>query len=148
MASFCLHLLLIMIFLASPLLSLPSSQPNPKASSSSSNTISASPASALSSNPQPTPSSAYQELSPDISPLLPKSGAVLPTPIGSSIPTIPSNLSPPNPDDLVASGPFSALAPFGSMPISSSPTINSVRSSNFAGFAALAAFGFIHLPRI
>ncbi|OMO53744.1 hypothetical protein CCACVL1_28392 [Corchorus capsularis] len=74
--------------------------------------------------------SPYQELSPDIAPLLPSPGGVVPT-TGSSMPTIPSSPSPPNPDDLMAEGPGgSAFPPFGSFPASSS-------SSNLAPFSVV-----------
>ncbi|KGN46189.1 classical arabinogalactan protein 25 [Cucumis sativus] len=89
MASFWYCSAVIMVFMASPLLALPS-VPNPK------------------------PSSPFQELSPEIAPLLPSTGDKIPSATGSSIPTIPSNPSPPNPDDFEALGPdSSALSPFG-----------------------------------
>ncbi|KAJ0034651.1 hypothetical protein Pint_25024 [Pistacia integerrima] len=99
MASFCL--LVLLLFMNSPLLSLASDHHLNSETSPSS--ISASPAFLTS----PT----YQELSPDISPLLPSPGGVVPTPTGSSVPTIPSNPSPPNPD---APGP--AFSPFSQLP--------------------------------
>ncbi|XP_022958905.1 classical arabinogalactan protein 25-like [Cucurbita moschata] len=88
MASFWYCAAVIMALMASPLLALPS-LPNPKLSSS------------------------FQELSPDIAPLLPSSGGSIPSASGS-IPTIPSNPSPPNPDEFEAPGPdSSALSPLG-----------------------------------
>ncbi|WRX20257.1 hypothetical protein QQP08_012744 [Theobroma cacao] len=92
--------------MASPLLSLASSQ-----LSSDIPTVSASPVSM--SDPPLAP---FQELSPDIAPLFPSPGGVVPT-TGSSMPTIPSSPSPPNPDDVMAAGPDSAaFPPFGSLP--------------------------------
>lgn len=73
----------------------------------------ASPLLALPSVPNPQPSSPFQELSPEIAPLLPSTGGKIPSATGS-IPTIPSNPSPPNPDEFEAPGPdSSALSPFG-----------------------------------
>ncbi|XVF28422.1 hypothetical protein REPUB_Repub15cG0028100 [Reevesia pubescens] len=129
MASFWFLLqLIIMSFMALPLLSLASS-------SSDTPTISASPVSM--SDP---PLSPFQELSPDIAPLLPSPGGVVPT-TGSSIPTIPSTPSPPNPDDFMAAGPGSAFPPLGSLPASSStsPRI-SVGSLNLEAFSVVVAY--------
>ncbi|KAH7844436.1 hypothetical protein Vadar_027973 [Vaccinium darrowii] len=71
------------------------------------------------------PLSPFQELSPDITPLFPSPGGELPSPTGSSIPTIPSTLSPPNPDAVAIAGPYSALSPYGSELVSaaSSPSV-------------------------
>ncbi|XP_059434590.1 classical arabinogalactan protein 25 [Corylus avellana] len=137
MASFWFHLALIMAFMASPLLSL-SSQINSKAS-----TIAATPS--FLTNPPPL--SPFQELSPDIAPLLPSPGGVVP-PTGSSIPTIPSSPSPPNPDELVAPGPDSAFSPLGSLPASSASPKILVSYLNAAIFAGLAAFWSMRLLRI
>ncbi|XWS39075.1 hypothetical protein CRYUN_Cryun18bG0019000 [Craigia yunnanensis] len=124
--------------MASPLLSLASSQ-----LSSDTPTISASPISM--SDPALSP---FQELSPDIAPLLPSPGGVVPT-TGSSMPTIPSSPSPPNPDDLMAAGPGSAFPPFGSLPPSSStsPTI-SVGSLNLAAFSVVIASCLMQLVSV
>ena len=130
MASFWFHLVLIMALSGSPLLSL-SSQLNSQAS-----TLPSSPA--FSTNQPPS----FQELSPDITPLLPSPGGVLPTPTVSSVPTIPSNPSPPNPDELAAAGP--AFSPFGSMPVSTAAT-SFAWSSNLAAFAGLAVYIWIYL---
>ncbi|KAF7837155.1 classical arabinogalactan protein 26-like [Senna tora] len=67
------------------------------------------------------PLSSFQQLSPDIAPLLPSPGEVLPT----DIPTIPSSPSPPNPDDTVAFSPFGLLHPSStaSRSIDSSPGV-------------------------
>ncbi|XP_022723112.1 classical arabinogalactan protein 25-like [Durio zibethinus] len=132
-----LLLLLIMSFMASPLPSLTSSQ-----ISSDTPTISASPVSM--SNP---PLSPFQELSPDIVPLLPSPGEVVPT-TGSSMPTIPSTPSPPNPDDLMAAGPGSAFSPFGSLSASSTSPRISVRSFHLAAFSVVAAYCLMQLVRV
>ncbi|KAJ6688991.1 hypothetical protein OIU85_005414 [Salix viminalis] len=66
----------------------------------------------------------FQELSPDIAPLLPSPGGELPSPATSSIPTIPSSPSPPNPDEAVASGPDSAFSPLGALLASSAAPRN------------------------
>ncbi|WCJ23567.1 hypothetical protein M5689_005588 [Euphorbia peplus] len=102
-------------FLFSLITSLIISQSLP--SSSSSSTM-------IKSQPSPIPTSPnsnspFQEISPEIAPLLPSQGGVLPTPSVTSLPTIPSNPSPPNPDAFFASGPGSAFSPFGSFPASS-----------------------------
>ncbi|XP_022138732.1 classical arabinogalactan protein 25 [Momordica charantia] len=108
MASFWYCSALIMAFMASTLLALPSdSLHNPK----SSTIISASPSLFTTNSPQPI--SPFQELSPEIAPLLPSPGGNIPSATGS-IPTIPSNPSPPNPDEFEAPAPDpSALSPFG-----------------------------------
>ncbi|XP_042494380.1 classical arabinogalactan protein 26-like [Macadamia integrifolia] len=72
-----------------------------------------------------SPLSSPPALSPDITPLLPSPGGSAPSPTGSSsIPTIPSSPSPPNPDDSAAAAPVgyavSAHAPSPSQPMSSS----------------------------
>ncbi|KAK8711547.1 hypothetical protein V6N13_146828 [Hibiscus sabdariffa] len=68
----------------------------------------------------PLPSS--PSLSPDIEPLLPtpKGMAPAPAPADSLFPTIPSSPSPPDPDSVLAPGPAFALAPSGSLPVSTS----------------------------
>ncbi|KAF5941704.1 hypothetical protein HYC85_019346 [Camellia sinensis] len=110
MASFWFLLappLIIMAFMASPSLSFSSSKKlqNTPPIATTIATISAAPALL----PNPPLSSPFTELSPDISPLLPSPGGELPSPTGSSIPTIPSNPSPPNPDETLGLGPDSAL---------------------------------------
>ncbi|KAK8613069.1 hypothetical protein V6N13_104391 [Hibiscus sabdariffa] len=62
--------------------------------------------------------SPFRPLSPDVAPLLPSPGGMVPT-TGTSMPTIPSTPSPPNPDDFIAPGPDSAFPPFRSLPASS-----------------------------
>ncbi|XP_059300945.1 classical arabinogalactan protein 26-like [Lycium barbarum] len=77
-------------------------------------TISAAPA--LLPNP-PLSSPPFPALSPDITPLFPSPGGSELAPSDSSLPTIPSSLSPPNPDAMVAPGPFMPFQPSGSFPI-------------------------------
>ncbi|RDX89197.1 hypothetical protein CR513_29105, partial [Mucuna pruriens] len=125
-------LMIIMAFMPSPLLSS-YSQPSPKVP-----TLSSSPATLT--DPPPSSLSPFQELSPDIAPLLPSPGGVLPTPTGSDIPTIPSNPSPPNPDDIIAPGPLSAFSPFGSMQASSTAPRTLVASLATTVFAGLAVY--------
>ncbi|CAL1413336.1 unnamed protein product [Linum trigynum] len=78
-----------------------------------------------------SPLSPYEELSPDIAPLLPTPGGELPSPSVASIPTIPSNPSTPNPDEFAAAqGPAAAaygpsFSPLGSLPVSSAFSNNS-----------------------
>ncbi|XP_019439731.1 PREDICTED: classical arabinogalactan protein 25-like [Lupinus angustifolius] len=128
-----LVLLIIMAFMPTPLLSS-YSQPIPELP-----TLYSSPATLK--DPSPSSLSPLQELSPDIAPLFPSSpAAVLPTPSGSDIPTIPSNPSS-NPDDMVAPGPFSAFSPFGSM--SSNAPTNLVCKPVIAAFAGLVAYCYM-----
>ncbi|XP_011034236.1 PREDICTED: classical arabinogalactan protein 27 [Populus euphratica] len=77
----------------------------------------------------------FQELSPDIAPLLPSPGGVLPSPT-SSVPTIPSTPSPPNPDEVVASGPDSAFSPLGALLASSAAPRNLMNLVIVVGFIA------------
>ncbi|KAJ9700126.1 hypothetical protein PVL29_005789 [Vitis rotundifolia] len=130
MASFWLLLVLIMPFMLSPLLSL-----SPEQLHLQTPTISTSPAVLLSPALSPLP-----PLSPDISPLFPSPGGVLPVPTGSSMPTIPSNPSPPNPDDVVALGPGFAISPSASLPATSLGSLNAVESLNLVVFLGLHAF--------
>ncbi|CAL5183803.1 unnamed protein product [Lathyrus oleraceus] len=134
--SFYLVLMIMMVFMPSPLLSSysQSQQPLPEIPTLSSS----SPA----TKTDPSPSSLFpsQDLSPDIAPLLPSSGGALPTPTGSDIPTIPSNPSPPNPDDIIAPGPFSAFAPFGSIQATSNAHTSVVFDIATVAFACLAAY--------
>ncbi|XP_022761204.1 classical arabinogalactan protein 25-like [Durio zibethinus] len=141
MASFWFLLLfIIMSFMASsPLLSLASSSSQ---LSSDTPTIPASPESM--SDP---PMSPFQELSPDIAPLLPSPGGVVPT-TGSSMPTIPSSPSPPNPDDSMAAGPGSAFPPFGSLPASATSPRISVGSLNLAAFLVVVAYCVLQLVKV
>ncbi|XP_012568131.1 uncharacterized protein [Cicer arietinum] len=129
-------LMIILVFMPSPLLSSYSSQsqPIPKVP-----TLSSSPAT-LTDPSQSSSLSPFQDLSPDISPLLPSPGDALPTPAGSDIPTIPSNPSPPNPDDVIASGPFNAFAPYGSVQATSNAYRSLVFDIATTVFAGLAAY--------
>ncbi|CAH8392021.1 unnamed protein product [Eruca vesicaria subsp. sativa] len=81
--------------------------------------ISLSSLSSLSSSLPSTPTiSPFQELSPEIAPLLPSPGDALPSGTGAG--TIPSSPSPPDPDTSDASSyPDPAFAPFASPPVSS-----------------------------
>ncbi|KAG8370058.1 hypothetical protein BUALT_Bualt14G0078100 [Buddleja alternifolia] len=81
-------------------------------------TISAAPA--LLPNP---PLSPYTELSPDITPLLPSPGGTARSPDRSSLPTIPSSHSPPNPDTTSSIGPDTAVAPSGALQDSSAVSL-------------------------
>ncbi|CAL0334652.1 unnamed protein product [Lupinus luteus] len=127
--------LIIMTFMPTPLHSS-YSQPIPELP-----TLYSSPATLK--DPSPSSLSSLQELSPDIAPLFPSSpGAVLPTPAGSDIPTIPSNPSS-NPDETIAPRPLSAFSPFGSM--SSNALTNLVCKPATAAFAGLAAYWYMRV---
>ncbi|KAF3653749.1 hypothetical protein FXO38_15496 [Capsicum annuum] len=81
--------------------------------------ISSTPVEFLANPPLPVPAaSPFTEISPDIAPLLPSSGGVVP-PV-SSVPTIPSNPSK-NPDDMMypIDPDSAALAPSAFSPVSS-----------------------------
>ncbi|KAF9677949.1 hypothetical protein SADUNF_Sadunf08G0161100 [Salix dunnii] len=103
--------------------------------------ISTSPAFLTNSPPIPP----FQELSPDIAPLLPSPGDALPSPTISSIPTIPSSPSPPNPDEVVASGPDSAFSPLGALLASSAAPRNLI---NLVVVVGLIAYRSIQLFQI
>ncbi|CAN4091464.1 unnamed protein product [Withania somnifera] len=80
------------------------------------------PASAISAAPALLPNlpSSSPALSPDISPLFPSPGGSELAPTDSSLPLIPSSPSPPNPDAMVAPGPFyMPFSPTESLPVSS-----------------------------
>ncbi|KAI9128773.1 hypothetical protein K1719_000256 [Acacia pycnantha] len=99
----------------------------------------------------PSSSSTFTELSPDIAPLLPSPGGVLPTPTaGSDIPTIPSSPSPPNPDgDLTAAtGPLSALSPSGPVQPASKAPPALPSSAMAAALAGSLAYCFIIICRV
>ncbi|KAJ4968934.1 hypothetical protein NE237_015635 [Protea cynaroides] len=114
-STFCFIWVLTMALITSPSLSYYSSSHLKLAAS----TISAAP-SFLPDSPLTSP----VVLSPDITPLFPTLGGPVPSPTGSSIPTIPSSPSPPNPDEVAASSPsFSAFSPSPSQPMSSSISI-------------------------
>lgn len=84
-----------------------------------------------------TPQSPSTELSPDISPLLPSPGGVVPS-SGYFIPTIPSNPSH-NPDEMAAFGPNSAVSPSAQLQESSAVSLNLVKSQNIAVFMSFLA---------
>ncbi|KAG6647754.1 hypothetical protein I3843_07G098200 [Carya illinoinensis] len=111
MASFWSILTMFMLFAAYSSLASASAL-NMKVS-----TISAAPA-ILPSAPASPP-----VLSPDISPLFPSPGGVARPSSESSLPTIPSSRSPPNPDFLDSPGHDAAFPPSGSLPASSSISI-------------------------
>lgn len=136
-------LMIIMVFMPSPILSSYSqSDPIPELPTLPTTS------SATKTDPSPSSISPFQNLSPEIAPLLPSPGGALPTPTGSDIPTIPSNPSPPNPDDVIAPGPFYAFAPYGSI----QATSNGHRSVAFdiatAAFAGLAALFSLQYMRV
>ncbi|CAA3001903.1 Hypothetical predicted protein [Olea europaea subsp. europaea] len=127
MASFYLRVAIIMAFMVSYLHSLPSDKMISESSSIS-------PAPELQPNPP---------LSPDVSPLLPSPGGVVPPPSGSSLPTIPSD-STQNPDMMGPVGPNAAFAPSGSLQASSTESrflVTGVKLGTFIGF--LASFWFL-----
>nr|ABK92873.1 unknown [Populus trichocarpa] len=87
------------------------------------------------------PSFSPPTLSPDIEPLFPTPGVGAPSPTESSITTIPSNPSPPNPDDMLAPGPAgSSISPSGSLPAYSSMSLTSSGPLNLAVFLGLLVF--------
>ncbi|XVF66292.1 hypothetical protein PTKIN_Ptkin10aG0023500 [Pterospermum kingtungense] len=96
------------------------------------------------------PLSPFQQLSPDIAPLFPSPGGVVPTSTGSSMPTIPSSPSPPNPDDSMAAGPGSAFPPFESLPpsISTSLRTSAIGSLNLVAFPVVLASCLVQLVRV
>ncbi|XP_055829749.1 classical arabinogalactan protein 26-like [Solanum dulcamara] len=86
-----------------------------------SSSLASMPASTISAAPAllPNPPISSPPLSPDITPLFPSPGGSELAPSDSSLPTIPSSLSPPNPDAMVAPGPFMPFQPSASFPIHS-----------------------------
>ena len=132
MASFSSILAMFMIFMSYYSSLALASELNIKVS-----TISAAPA-VLPGAPVYSPA-----LSPDINPLFPSpSGEALP-PSESSLPTIPSSQSPPNPDVVAAPGPYElAISPSGSLPESSSVSI----ASNFVMLLGLLAVCIMNFP--
>ncbi|OIT08432.1 hypothetical protein A4A49_04657 [Nicotiana attenuata] len=99
--------------------------------------ISATPVEFIANPPVEVASSPFSEISPDIAPLLPSPGGVVP-PV-SSVPTIPSNPSK-NPDDeMFPIGPDSAaLAPSAFSPVSSALSISLTIYLNIAVFVVVA----------
>ncbi|GFS35049.1 hypothetical protein Acr_00g0037520 [Actinidia rufa] len=67
--------------------------------------------------PNPPMFSPSPTLSPDITPLLPTPSGAGPSPSESSLPIIPSNPSPPDPDQWLAPGPIMEISPSGSLPL-------------------------------
>ncbi|XP_050203812.1 classical arabinogalactan protein 26 [Mercurialis annua] len=108
-------------------------------------TISAAPA-ILPESPLSSPSPT-QALSPDIQPILPTTGgASVPSPADSSLPTIPANPSPPNPDVFYpeAPGPEDGISPSGSLPVASAVCLSSWFGLHFLGvlvFCLVQGFG-------
>ncbi|KAF8387929.1 hypothetical protein HHK36_026591 [Tetracentron sinense] len=137
MDSFWFLLPLFVAFMISPSLSLSSSHLRLE-----SYAISAAPALLPSSPISPSPN-----LSPDITPLFPSPGAVVvPSPTGSSsMPTIPSNPSPPNPDEMLAPGPDLAFSPSGSDSASSSAPLNIDGYPNSGVFVGLVVYCVMQL---
>ncbi|CAI9765896.1 unnamed protein product [Fraxinus pennsylvanica] len=95
--------------------------------------------SSISSAPalQPNP-----PLSPDVSPLLPSPGGVVPSPTGSSLPTIPSD-STQNPDMSKPVGPDTAFAPSGLLQATSTEPrllVTGLKLGTFVGFLAYWLF--------
>ncbi|KAK1395149.1 Classical arabinogalactan protein 26 [Heracleum sosnowskyi] len=93
--------------------------------------------------PNTVPVSPSTKLSPDISPLLPSSGGVVPSTDSASTPTIPSNPSQ-NPDEVAAFSPDSALSPSGHLLDSSAGTLSITRSLKFQVFMVLVSCWSIH----
>ncbi|KZV28058.1 hypothetical protein F511_33111 [Dorcoceras hygrometricum] len=87
--------------------------------------------------PYPPPVSPYNELPPDISPLLPSPGGSAHSPAKSSMPTIPSSRSL-NPDTTGSKVPGSAFAPSSPLQESSSVSQNIVKP--FYSCLAVASF--------
>ncbi|KAI5650662.1 hypothetical protein M9H77_36667 [Catharanthus roseus] len=138
MPSFCPVLVMELLLIMASLVSLSSCEYHHQLIKmdiipSTTTTISSAPA-------NPPHESPFTQLSPDIAPLLPSPGGVVPSPTGSSIPTIPSTPSPPNPDGFVGVGPDSAFAPLGSF----LPDSSAVRFSSLTGSSKVVKlFSFI-----
>ncbi|KAI6683942.1 hypothetical protein NL676_029855 [Syzygium grande] len=101
---------------------------------------------ALSSEPLVPP---FQELSPDIAPLLPSPGGAAPASSGGSpsMPTIPSSPSPPNPDDDPL-GLDSAVAPESSFMASFAIAAKPVEAVNVAALSVWAVFWAVQLLKM
>ncbi|WOG83360.1 hypothetical protein DCAR_0102535 [Daucus carota subsp. sativus] len=93
--------------------------------------------------PNTVPVSPSTKISPDISPLLPSSGGVMPSTDSASIPIIPSTPSQ-NPDEVAAFSPDSAVSPSGHLSDSSAVTQSMIRSLKFAVFMVLFSCWTIH----
>ncbi|XP_023908892.1 classical arabinogalactan protein 26 [Quercus suber] len=135
MASFSSILAMFMIFMSYYSSLALASELNIKVS-----TISAAPA-VLPGAPVYSPA-----LSPDISPLFPSPGGEAVPPSESSVPTIPSSQSPPNPDVTVAPGPDSAFPPSGTLPESSTVSIAPSGPLNLVVLLGLLAACIMQLP--
>ncbi|KAJ9171883.1 hypothetical protein P3X46_015186 [Hevea brasiliensis] len=96
------------------------------------------------------PLSSPPNLSPDIEPVFPTTGAGVPSPAESSLPTIPSSRSPPNPDLIdPAPGPVFAVSPSGSLPASSATSLSSLATLNLAlYFLGLLVFCLVQLSAL
>ncbi|XP_030525133.2 classical arabinogalactan protein 27-like [Rhodamnia argentea] len=121
----------------------------PPSQSLSSELNSGIPATTMTSSSPPLPSDPlvppFQELSPDIAPLLPSPGGAAPASgSSSSVPTIPSNPSPPNPDDAPL-GPGSAVAPEDPLMASSAIRTKPIEARNVVAFPMWAAFWAMQL---
>ncbi|CAI9785635.1 unnamed protein product [Fraxinus pennsylvanica] len=79
-------------------------------------------------------------LSPDIAPLFPSPGGSELSPSESSMPTIPSSPSPPNPDETAAPGPGFAFPPDGQRLDSSAVALNLQGCVCFILVSSLVAF--------
>ncbi|XP_056161648.1 classical arabinogalactan protein 26-like [Syzygium oleosum] len=100
---------------------------------------------ALSSDPLVPP---FQELSPDIAPLLPSPGGAAPASGGSSsMPTIPSTPSPPNPDEDPL-GLDSAVAPESSFMASFAITAKPIEAMNVVALSIWAALWAMQLLKM
>ncbi|KAL1832522.1 hypothetical protein ACET3Z_002173 [Daucus carota] len=93
--------------------------------------------------PNTVPVSPSTKISPDISPLLPSSGGVMPSTDSASIPIIPSTPSQ-NPDEVAAFSPDSAVSPSGHLSDSSAVTRIMIRSLKLAILMILFSCWTIH----
>ncbi|XP_021613289.1 classical arabinogalactan protein 26 [Manihot esculenta] len=96
------------------------------------------------------PLSSPPSLSPDIEPVFPTTGAGVPSPAESSLPTIPSSPSPPNPDLIEpAAGPVFAMSPSGALPDSAATSLSSPGPLNLAVcFLGFLGFCFMQLSAL
>ncbi|GAA0156963.1 hypothetical protein Leryth_004080 [Lithospermum erythrorhizon] len=94
--------------------------------------------------PNPTISVSSPALSPDEAPLFPSPGGSELSPSDSAMPTIPSSLSPPNPDAAEAFGP-DASSPFGSLPTSYGTKVHVSGAVCSRLVLALFSFGFMKI---
>ncbi|KAI4301340.1 hypothetical protein L6164_034628 [Bauhinia variegata] len=87
-------------------------------------------------------------LSPDIEPLFPSPAGPAQSPTDSSLPTIPSSPSPPNPDALATPTSQVAFPPLSSEPASSPTSQASFQSLNSILYVALLVICTVQLHRI